>query len=154
MGRYYTCASGNYDGKFWFGVQPSDDPETIFGLRDVTDDDDAQCQNYADYEGADQAKVRRELRKLFDTLEVPREKRVFKFDNSGQIGVYVWDELRGYYMTNKKSDDDREIPYAFGEETLYPISREKELAASRIELGLCILNEMRTQGRCSINAEF
>ena len=154
MGRYYTTASGNYDGKFWFAVQPSDDPETVFGLRDVTDCDDEYCQSYADYEGADQTKVRRELHKQFDILGVPREKRMFKFDNGGQVGTYVWDELRGYYMTNKKSDDVREIPYAFGEETLYPISREKELAASRIELGLCILNEMRTQGGCSINAEF
>ena len=148
MGRYYTTASGDYDGKFWFGVQPSDDP-AIFGLQETDNDDDS----YIDYEGADKAKVRRELHKQFDILGVPREKRMFKFDNGDQVGTYVWDELRDYYMTKQRSADDREIPYSFGEETLYPISRKKELAAARVELGLKILNEMRTNGNCWLNAE-
>lgn len=152
MGRYYTTASGNYDGKFWFGVQPSDDPETVFGLRETDTDGDS----YADYEGSDKAKVRRKLHKLFDILEVPREKRMFKFDNGDQVGTYVWDELRDYYLTaNKNEVYDTDNAWAMGEgKTMYARSREKELAASRIQLGLNILNEMRTKGVCWINAEF
>ena len=73
MGRWYYDQTGN-QGKFWFAVQPSDDPKTIYGMSE-------------------------------------------------------------------------------GEPTMYPISSEKELAASRVVLGLFIYNSIKNNGSCFMTAE-
>lgn len=153
MGRYYTSGSGKFDGKFWFGVQPSDDPETIYGMREVGTDD----SSYSDYESDNSAKVRRVLNKQFDILGVPKDKRVYKFNDDNEVGCYVWDELRDYYMTNDREKGiDRPYYAGEGKPSMYPKSHELELAASRLQLGLCILNEMREDkdGVAHINAEW
>ena len=51
MGRYYHNQFGE-EGKFWFAVQPSEDPVTVFGGADVTDksDEDGFDEDYADYD--------------------------------------------------------------------------------------------------------
>ena len=153
MGRYYTSGSGKFDGKFWFGVQPSDDPETVYGMRETESDD----VSYSDYESDDKAKVRRVLNKQFDILGVPKDKRVYKFNDDNEVGCYVWDELRNYYMTeNKEEGVDRPYYAGEGKPSIYPKSHELELAAARVQLGLNILNEMRCNedGNAWINAEW
>lgn len=153
MGRYYECASGKFGGKFWFGVQPSDDPETVFGMREV----DTDGNSYSDYETDEMDKVRREIHKQFDILKVPKEKRELKFLSRGEIGTYVWDELQDYYMTeNREEGVDRPYYNGEGKPSIYPRSHELELAAARVDLGLNILNEMREDknGVCLINAEW
>ena len=40
-----------------------------------------------------------------------------------------------------------------GEPTMYPISKEKELAASRVVLGLFIYNSIKNNGSCFMTAE-
>lgn len=154
MGRYYTSGSGNFDGKFWFGVQPSDDPETVFGMREV----DTDGSSYSDYETTDRRKVRSAIHKQFDILGVPKEKRELKFNHGNDIGAYVWDELQDYFLTKDKENCVDEVPYSVGNDggVAYPISREKELAAARLSLGLKILNEMNydSKGVAFFNAEW
>ena len=113
-------------------------------------------ESYIDYEGRDKAKVRRELNKQFDILGVPKQQREYKFGSSSTIAKYVGDELREYFLTKDKDKAACDIGWSMPDnETWYPITREKELAASRVELGLCILNEMITneEGVCLLNAE-
>lgn len=157
MGRYYHNQFGE-EGKFWFGVQPSDDPESVFGATDVTDesDEDGFDEDYKDYDIDDAEYVAKKLNEQYDILGVPTEKRRFDVD-VGKRGKYIWDELFDYIFTYEKPKDDRIIPYGDfknGEHiTYYAMSREKELAASRIDLGLFILGTIKRHGVCSMTAE-
>lgn len=157
MGRYYQNQFGE-EGKFWFAVQPSDDPETVFGGYDVTDksDEDGFDESYADYDIDDAEYVKKKLDEQYDILEVPQDKRRFDVPLDKR-GSYLWNELFEYFLTYEKPKDDHIIPYGEfrnGEHiTYYAMSREKELAASRISLGLFILDTIRRAGVCSMTAE-
>lgn len=52
----------------------------------------------------------------------------------------MWYRVSGYFMGE-------------GKPTMYPISKEKELAASRVVLGLFIYNSIKNNGSCFMTAE-
>lgn len=154
MGRYYSTANNDFDGKFWFGVQPSDDPERVFGMKPTGGD-----ESYTDYylDDNDSQSVMNELDKQFSKMGVPQDKRRYRFENADEVAAYVWDELYEYYLTEKVTKDihgQPNIPWAVGDKTMYPKSTDKVLAASRVSLGLRILNDLRKHGECQLNAEF
>jgi len=60
MGRYY---SGDIEGKFWFGTQPSNDAEQ-FGANQVE-------SNYINYYVDDIQEVKSRLIEIFDELLIP-----------------------------------------------------------------------------------
>lgn len=157
MGRYYHNQFGE-EGKFWFAVQPSDDPETVFGATDVTDesDEDGFDESYADYDIDNADYVKKKLDEQYDILGVPQDERRYNV-TIDERGSYIWDDLFKYFLTYEKPKDDHIIPYGDfrnGEHiTYYAVSREKELAASRINLGLFILSTINRDGYCSLTAE-
>ena len=68
MGRYYQTATGR-EGKFWFAVQPSDDPQKIYGMDEVEyDDEDYDTGNTVDYYTDDKDYVRNKLEEQYNQL--------------------------------------------------------------------------------------
>lgn len=156
MGRYYSVQTGK-EGKFWFAVQPSDDPRTIYHMDDVSEyDEEEDYESYSDYESSDAEKIKKHLDEQYDILGVPKEERKYECEKEGE---YVWEDLAKYYLTEKEPPKDASghvaCGYYMGEDkpTMYPISSEKELAASRVQLGLVIYNTILTEGICMLNAE-
>ena len=162
MGRYYSVQTGK-EGKFWFAVQPSDDPRTVYHMGEIEiepddewDEESGYSDSYTDYESADAEKIKKHLDEQYDILGVPKEERKYKCENEGH---YVWEDLAKYYLTEKEPPKDASghvaCGYYMGEDkpTMYPISSEKELAASRVQLGLVIYNTILTEGICMLNAE-
>ena len=160
MGRYYYTQTGK-EGKFWFAVQPSDDPKTVYHMGEIEPDDEwdeesGYSDSYTDYESADAEKIKKHLDEQYDILGVPKEERKYECENEGH---YVWEDLAKYYLTEQEPPKDEAYKvcgYYMGEDkpTMYPISNEKELAASRVQLGLVIYNTILTEGICMLNAEF
>lgn len=162
MGRYYYDQTGN-QGKFWFAVQPSDDPKTIYGMSEVEPDDDWDedeaddyGETYIDYDSSNDEYVKKQLDIQYDILGVPKEERKYECDD---WNAYVWDDLAKYFLTEQEPPEDesgyRVSGYFMGEgePTMYPISKEKELAASRVQLGLFIYNSIKNNGSCFMTAE-
>ena len=160
MGRYYSVQTGK-EGKFWFAVQPSDDPKTVYHMSEIEPDDELDeesgySDNYTDYESSDAKKIKKHLDEQYDILGVPKEERKYKCEEEGK---YVWEDLAKYYLTEKEPPKDAmghtACGYYMGDDkpTMYPISSEKELAASRVQLGLVIYNTILTEGICMLNAE-
>ena len=157
MGRYYNTQTGK-EGKFWFAVQPSDDPKTIYHMDDVSEyDEEEDYESYSDYESSDAEKIKKHLDEQYDILGVPKEERKYECEKEGE---YVWGDLAKYYLTEQEPPKDAmghsACGYYMGEgkPTMYPISSEKELAASRVQLGLVIYNTILTEGECLLTAEF
>lgn len=159
MGRYYSDQTGK-EGKFWFAVQPSDDPKTIYGMGEMPPDDyeedESYGEAYTDYESSDDEYVKKQLDKQYDILGVPKEERKYECDDENN---YVWEDLVKYYLTEQQPPEDESghvaCGYYMGDDkpTMYPISREKELAASRVALGLFIYNSIKKNGSCFMTAE-
>lgn len=162
MGRYYYEQTGK-QGKFWFAVQPSDDPKTIYGMSEVEPDDDwdedendGYGESYIDYESSNDEYVKKQLDRQYDILGVPKEGRKYECDDEN---AYVWEDLAKYYLTEQEPQEDesgyRVSGYYMGdnEPTMYPISKEKELAASRVQLGLVIYNSIKKDGSCLLTAD-
>lgn len=161
MGRYYQTQTGK-EGKFWFAVQPSDDPEKVYGMSELEYDDEHADEAgegygewYVDFETADADYVKKQLDKQYDILGVPKDKRKYKIDDEGD---YVWHDIVDYYLTEEQTKDEHgrdNIGYSMGDDkpTMYPISKEKELAASRVQLGLVVYNCILNNGYCCITAD-
>lgn len=162
MGRMYYDQTGN-QGKFWFAVQPSDDPKTIYGMSEVEPDADwdeeeadGYGESYIDYESSDDEYVKKQLDIQYDILGVPKEERKYECDDDN---AYVWDDLAKYFLTEQEPQEDesgyRACGYHMGDDkpTMYPISSEKELAASRVVLGLFIYNSIKNNGSCFMTAD-
>lgn len=159
MGRYYYDQTGK-EGKFWFAVQPSTDPADIYDMNEVEPDsewaeDSGYNESYVDYDGCDAEHVKEKLDEQYNLLGVPKDERAYKLDDEGG---YVWENLSKYYLTYKEPPkEDGQIPcgYHMGDDkpTAYPISKEKELAASRVQLGLFIYNSILRNGSCFMTAE-
>lgn len=157
MGRYYHNQFGE-EGKFWFAVQPSDDPETIFGATDVTDEDDEEYDpQYRDYDIDDEKFVAKKINEQYDIIGVPANKRRFDVDDESRTS-YIWEDLFDYIWTYEKPEDSDTIPYGDfknGEHiTYWAKDKNKELAASRVNLGLFILSTIKRDGTCQLTAEF
>ena len=160
MGRYYSTQTGK-EGKFWFAVQPSDDPKTIYHMDEIEPDDEwdeesGYSESYADYESDDAKSIKKHLDEQYDILGVPKEERKYECDNEVD---YVWETLAKYYLTEQKpaeGEGHKVMGYYMGEDkpTLYPFDSDKELAASRVQLGLIIYNTILKEGICMLNAEF
>lgn len=159
MGRYYSTQTGK-EGKFWFAVQPSDDPRTVYHMGEIEPDDEwdeesGYGESYIDYECGDAERIKKHLDEQYDILGVPKEERKYKLDDEGH---YVWHDLVKYYLTEEQTKDAEghmNIGYHMGDDkpVMYPIDKEKELAASRVQLGLVIYNTILNEGYCMINAE-
>ena len=156
MGRYYSGA--NFDGKFWFGVQPSDDPGTVFKMDETPP---SQIEYYLDGSGENIAMVEEILDEQFDILKVPKEERLYEM-TSDEVDKYVEKISKRYLFRDRnpgdpsdknrttywcEADDKKKYPHGMVADT-----RAKELATARIDLGLKILTDLR-QGECYLNAE-
>lgn len=157
MGRYYYTNNNDFDGKFWFGVQSSDDPERVYGMKPSASYSESEVDFDADEQ--DNERIMTELDRQFSLLGVPKNERRYRFDSANEIGAYVWDDLRDKFLTKKPTRDRAgrpNIPYGFGDSAkdhMWPRSPEKVLAAARVDLGLRILNDIRIHGACHMTAE-
>ena len=151
MGRYISSANGDFDGKFWFGVQPSEDCEDIYGFSITEpDDNDDYEPTYADAWQDDGERVRKALDEQFELAKIPKDKRKYDFDSTTEIGSYVWDELGDYFLQDTPAKpNDTGYYMGDGKPTLYPKSEWQTLAMARVELGLMALNDIRKHGECN-----
>lgn len=152
MGRFYTNQVGE-QGKFWVAVQPSNDPKVVYGMDEVKSDNQ-EDEGFIDYWTDDYDFVKLKLDQQYNKLKVPNENRKYDFDDTDEMGDYVWDYIMQFAFTKEKPNDSRIIGTYFGKnDTRYPISKELELAASRVDLGLFILHTIKKCGECFLNAE-
>lgn len=154
MGRYFYTANSDFDGKFWFGVQDSTDPGTVYRMVGYQ-----SCDEEIEYQAdeKDSERILRDLDKQYTKLGVEPKKRRYVFDNGNDISEFVWGDLEDYFLQDeckKHPDSTESIPYDVGDgETKYPVSSERLLAAARVSLGLRILNDIRKHGECMLTAE-
>lgn len=123
MGRYYT---GDIEGKFWFGVQSSDDGE-FFGASPTS----------IDYFVDDLEKVRDGIDECLETLGQNKEllDEFFKLHNG-----YNYEMLTEFYKER-------------GIDTTREDLKEFLVWYARLELGKQIYDCVHEQERCSFTAE-
>jgi hypothetical protein len=128
MGRYYN---GDIQGKFWFGVQSSDDAE-FFGAQ-------GSEPNYINYYLDDIEQVELGVKKCLMALQQNKDRLKAFFDilefgyNDEMIASY-WKKEFGIALSEKEV-------------------REMLVWFARLELGEKILNCMKEHGECSFTAE-
>lgn len=128
MGRYY---SGDIEGKFWFGVQSSDDGE-FFGAKELE-------HITIDYEVDDIDEVAEGVEKCKKMLGKDKA-RLDKFFDSLEFG-YNEDMVKKYWLKEFKAElKDADVS---GMLKWY----------ARLELGEKILKCMQENGYCSFSAE-
>lgn len=130
MGRYY---SGDIEGKFWFGVQSSDDA-VHFGAVE-------QEPNHIDYYVDDLAQVEAGLKEVTDELGIDEQRLDEFFESRGMLGYND-----AMIVEHYKNAYDLEI-------TERDVHNKLELLA-RLELGKKIHEVVKDQGYCSFTAEF
>ena len=127
MGRYYY---GDVEGKFWFGVQSSDDGE-YFGA--------VACEpNTIDYHVEDIEEVKKGIENCLDKLGSNCSK-LTEFFNS--VDGYNESMIQDYYKTHFNEDIE--------EKTI----RELLVWFARLELGTKILKYMEEHDECYFTAE-
>lgn len=155
MGRYY--GAGDHYMKFWFAVQPSDDPETVYGMKEDKDayEEDEECCGYIEYATDNGEYVRKQLDKQYDILNVKKEDRLYAAKTDKEIFDYFNKVIDKIIYTDKKTNEE-DWSYYMGEgkPTMYAVSDEYMLAASRVELGIVILSEIKDNGKCWLSAEY
>lgn len=138
MGRYY---SGDIEGKFWFGVQGSDDAihfggtyDYIDGEGEVVDEDeqDEAVEMYFHFGQEDVESIKEGIQKCLDELGENHEK-IEKF----------FDERDSY--------NDEILANAL--ETSVPKTRSLLEHYARLGLGLKIENCVGEKGECNFTAE-
>lgn len=152
MGRYISSANGDFDGKFWFGVQPSEDCEDIYGFTrtPIEDEEGEDSESWADVWQDDAERVRKALDEQFELAKIPKKERQYDFDSTTDIGNYVWDYLGEYFLqTTPAEPNDTGYFMGDGRPTLYSKDKEQTLAMARVELGLMALNDIRKHGECN-----
>ena len=158
MGRYYATETGR-EGKFMFGVQPSDDA----GYMGMLEQEPTSVDYYADKD--DETKIRLMLDEQYDLLEIPQDKRIYYTDKDWK----TYDKFEGEVLYPKvfvsvKEDDEEEmakhkgeIKWAMGKEGYVSFEigkkRVRTLALARIRLGIVILSDIKDTGECWLNAE-
>ena len=129
MGRYYD---GDISGKFWFGIQPSDDAD-FFGVEGTQPE---YIEYYFDESNTDD--VRKGVNDCLETLG-ENKSRLDKFFDGRQ--GYNDDMIRDVWQMEYKTElTDVEI-------------RDMLSWYARLELGTKILNCLDENKECSFNAE-
>ena len=129
MGRYYN---GDIEGKFWFGVQSSDDPE-FFGMEE-------QPKYFIDY--------------YIDEERID----VVKEALSICIQKLRWDhaKLKRFFSTTNGYNDEMIIDW-YKKQSGREIGKDevmyKLMWLARYELGKKIYHKVKEQGYCGIEAE-
>lgn len=150
MGRYYSTQ--NYNGKFGFGCQPSNDPEEVFGMEDISDcDDETEALYWMEGTYANIDDVRAKLNELYDELKIKKEDRIYFIKND----MEVWDMLEKYeskHFREFKKGIDKGIPYYSHkfDDGMIEIRPGVQLARCRIDLGTKILTELVKNGECEL----
>lgn len=167
MGRYYN--TNNFEGKFGFALQGSDDPE-IFGMEEM---EPSSISYYLEDDEENRKEITETLDKQYDILGIPKEERVYivparDYDQRREI----FDKLQVAIDTRmwRKHDPEKdgigtcisdESAKALGwekdEHGNYPTAFEKDpdmpLAACRVFLGIKILSDLEADGYCELEAE-
>lgn len=157
MGRYYDTSTGR-EGKFMFGVQPSDDAE-YFGLGPC-------CIQYSG--GGEELvdEVTKKLDCLYDLFGVEKENRVYYVGNSEEADKkyqnFEKEHLYPKCFESVKKDDNEEIDKR-GNAVRWASHKGNDyidfeidgraIALARIRLGLTILSDLKDEGYCNLNAE-
>lgn len=122
MGRYYT---GDIDGKFWFGVQPSDDAD-FFG---VTGEQPSELIYYFDEE--DKENIEDGIKKCLEAMGEYKEK------------------LDDFFKQNNGYKDEMLEKFGIPREDI----RRLLSWYARLELGEKILKCVKENGSCEFTAE-
>lgn len=155
MGRYYYTDNGR-EGKFMFGVQSSDDPHYM----GMSEQDRTSIDYYADKQ--DYNRIKRNLDKQYDILNIPTDKRVYHTDKDWRD----WDKYEKEVLYDKvflsvKQSDITEINKHKGE-TMWHNDKDgyvsfeikgMAIVLARIRLGVAILSDIDDTGECYLNAE-
>lgn len=154
MGRYYNTNSGR-EGKFMFGVQPSDDA----GHMGMHEQEPTSITYYADED--DVEKIKRRLDRQYDYLGVPQEDRLYYCKDDKEMMDYedkvlhdkVFETVEDTPETRKRFS--RETPWASDKEGYldFEIGQGRCLALARIRLALVILSDIKEHGYCELDAE-
>lgn len=152
MGRYYYTDGGR-EGKFMFGVQPSDDPEYM-GMGE----DNTTIKYYADEEG--KPAILERLNEQYDKLGIPEDKRIYYIKNWEEYDKYEKEVLEDKVWIKCKVGSEEEKKHKgeerwAGDNTDEVMFERKGMALilSRIRLGLVILSDIKDNGYCSLEAE-
>lgn len=157
MGRYYNTALGR-SGKFGFGCQPSDDPGEFFGMYPIS----CQYEIYDDESGKGNEKVWRIVDSLYDKAGVPKNERIYSFqeklDGDSDSEWELFRELYHKYFFRKATEAERKSGKNLfaGETNESPeieAFKDAYLVQSRLWLGLIILSDIKDEGCCSLDAE-
>ena len=155
MGRYYETETGR-TGKFMFGVQSSDDPHYM----GMSEQEPTSIDYYADEH--DYNRIKRNLDKQYDILNIPKDKRVYYTDK----GWKEWDKYEKEVLYDKvflsvKQSDKAETDKHKGE-TMWHNDKDgyvsfeikgMAIVLARIRLGVAILSDIDDTGECYLNAE-
>lgn len=154
MGRYYQTDHGR-EGKFMFGVQPSDDPQ-VMGMHEQ---DPTSVYYYADTD--DEETIKASLDAQYDILGVPKEERIYYCKDAKEAYEYEKRVLEDKVWVSV-ADDDKETLEKYKDEVKWASDKEgytnfeikgHALVLARIRLGLDILSDIKDEGFCSLEAE-
>ena len=152
MGRYYYTSTGR-EGKFMFGVQPSDDPEYM-GMRE----DNQEIHYYADNNNKEA--IEKKLDEQYELLGVPKKDRLYFYDERKEYDDYEDKVLKDKVWIKIKDDSEEAKAYKnkvgwYCEDKGYTYYERDNNAIilARIRLGTTILSDINENGYCSLDAE-
>lgn len=152
MGRYYYTDGGR-EGKFMFGVQPSDDPEYM-GMGE----DPSYIEYYASEDDA--PKIKQRLDEQYDILGIPKDKRMYYAKDAEEYNKYENKELEDKVWIKVKDDSEEAKQFEgktkwWCEDKGYTMYERDNMALvlARIRLGVNILSDIKDAGCCSLRAE-
>ena len=122
MGRFYS-GNNNIEGKFWFGVQSSDDPE-YFGMEE-------QSPQFVNYYTDDLEQAEKTLKECIDALGDNKKK------------------LDKFFKKNIGYNDEMLIKAGFKKEDI----RQYLVLYARITLGQKIVDAIKADGYCELECE-
>ena len=154
MGRYYNMESGDFDGKFGFGVQASDAGRR-FGMGEPN-----TIILYTDNEKA----VLDEINEIFKAMGVPKKDRRVDFskEENPQEAIYQWAKdinLWGYAVKDIPREEaektGRQSIYSSDKEGFVGVPKSRELLGDYYDLmlGIQIYNDVIRNGYCEMTCE-
>lgn len=155
MGRYYDTDGGR-QGKFMFGVQPSDDP----GYMGMHEQEPTTVEYYADED--DVEKITKKLDEQYDIIGIPKNERLYYCKDWQEMDKYEREVLHDKIFITVYAKDETAIK-AHGGETRWASGKGNDyvdfeikgmpIVLARIRLGLDILSDIKDNGFCALNAE-